>query len=147
MKSAPTRSISNSVAVSIVLVFIIAGIGLAAAFELNQNNSTSSTTASTTSINSMDGVVTGYVTVGATSIDFTGYSVEFRLVCQAAPCTALNYSAPISPSGHYSALLPGGTYQILGLSPSCNWGGCSSTFPETIVVQGGMQLVKNIQIG
>ena len=141
-----------------VLVFVILGVGLAAAIVWNGNTSTGVTSTSTTSHN-LDGVVTGYVTVGPSqpvcqqnqscTVDLTGYSLQFASVCagnSGGTCARQNYSTPISPSGHYSALLPAGNYSVTGLAPSCKWVGCSTTFPKTIAVQGGVQLVENFDI-
>jgi hypothetical protein len=166
MRSKAQASISNWVGISIVLAFIILlGLGVAMIFG-GQSTTTQSTTTSTSSSSStqnIDGIVTGYVTVGPSqpvclqnescTMDISGYSLEFTFLCQgestASPstiCETQNYSATISPSGHYSALLPAGTYSITGLKPSCNWQGCATTFPQTVVVQGGNQLVLNLNI-
>jgi hypothetical protein len=166
MKQNANFSISNSVAISIVMVFVIFGAGLAAAIILSGQNGTTqtSTTSTSSSSQNIDGVVTGFVTVGPSQpvcsqnqscmVNISGYSLEFSLLCPestlggsaSTACQPLNYSVQISPTGHYAALLPAGNYSITGLAPSCNWVGCSSAFPETIMVKGGMQLVVNINI-
>jgi hypothetical protein len=146
-------SISNSAAISILVVFVVLGAGLAAAIYYGGNNQSGSTTLTSTSTltsaQKMDGVVTGYVTFGSstTSATLGGYSLEFSTVCSTgASCRISNYSAPISPSGHYSVLLPAGTYSITGLKPTCPWADCSSILPRTVFVAGGIQLVVNIVI-
>ena len=112
---------------------------------------------SSTTTSVMKGVVTGYVTVGPSkpvctanescNVDLTGYSLEFKSTCQVGvPCQIETSLAPISPSGHYSILLDSGTYSVTGLSPSCVWLGCSTAFPQTVKVEGGMQLVFNVDI-
>ncbi|HZW58200.1 MAG TPA: hypothetical protein VFF30_18070 [Nitrososphaerales archaeon] len=157
-------SISNSAAISIVLTFVVIGLGVTAALVYG---GTSKTTTSTTTITStttwtMEGVVTGYVQVGPSqpvcqenqscTVDLTGYSLLFSNcpftagTSSTANTNCQRYSAAISPSGHYSILLPAGTFYITGLNPSCTWMGCSSTFPKTVVVEGGMQLVVNVDI-
>ncbi|MCL4518588.1 MAG: hypothetical protein M1587_05250 [Thaumarchaeota archaeon] len=117
----------------------------------------SGTTTSQTTSSVMKGVVTGYVTVGPSkpvcqanescTVDLTGYSMEFTSTCPTgAQCQIETSLAPISPSGHYSILLEAGKYSVTGLSPSCVWLGCSATFPQTVTVEGGMQLVFNVNI-
>lgn len=136
------------VVVVIVLLLFAAYVG----FELSSGTITTQTTTST-----MKGVVTGYVTVGPSkpvctanescNVDLTGYSLEFTSTCSgAASCQIQTSLAPISPSGHYSILLDPGKYLVTGLVPSCIWLGCSSAFTQTVVVEGGMQLVFNVNI-
>ncbi|MCL4518029.1 MAG: hypothetical protein M1587_02400 [Thaumarchaeota archaeon] len=137
--------LSGLVVVVIAMLLFAAYVG----FVFSLGTTTSQTTTS------IKGVVTGYVTVGPSqpicsanqscNVDLTGYSLEFTSTCLGtAPCqTSL---APISPSGHYSILLDPGKYSVTGLAPSCNWLGCSSAFPKTVVVEGGMQLVFNVDI-
>lgn len=113
-----------------------------------------SSTSSSSSSNSIKGIVTGFITVGPSQpscsanqsciVNLSGYSLQFILVCQAASCQS--YLATIAPSGHYSILLAPGQYSIAGLVPSCNWVGCLSTFPLTVEVVGGSQIVVNINI-
>lgn len=124
---------------------------------------TSSSSSSTTSGSTVQGIVTGYVTVGPSqpvcsanqscTENLTGYSLEFMSKCgtpagptSSTSCEESTYSAPIAPSGHYSILLAPGNYTITGLSPSCSWLGCASSFPESVVVEAGQQLVVNINI-
>ena len=159
-------SISNSTAISIILVFVLLGVGLSAAIILNggNGNTTTSSSSTTSTTQNIGGIVTGYVTVGPSqpvcsenqscTVDLTGYLLEFTLQCSgtsssfsySTSCSGPVYKATISPSGHYSILLPAGTYSMIGLSPSCSWMGCPSTFPKTVVVQGGLQLVVNVDI-
>src|SRR5579872_6746928 len=104
-KSNFRHTIGNSVALSAILVFVVLGIGLTALIVFNEKNGLT-TSSTTSSIDNIDGVVTGYVTVGSSSsLGFNGYSLEFKLICEpsATNCQSLNYSAPVSPGGHYSA--------------------------------------------
>jgi hypothetical protein len=155
-----TLPVSNTVGISIILVFVILGAGLISAILVGYpNHAPTTSVSSTSSTEKIDGVVVGYVTVGPSkpvcqptescTVNLSGYSLDFSTLCPqgtVSVCEAQNYSATISPSGHYTALLPAGSYLITGLSPSCNWAGCSSAFPEIINVEGGMQLVVNINI-
>jgi hypothetical protein len=154
-----TFSISHILAISIIVAIVLVGAGLAAAMIFGGLGSPGVT--STTSQN-ISGVVTGYVTVGPSqpvcrqnqscTVDITGYSLNFVLACtgpEGSPsnsCQTRNYSAAIAPSGHYSALLPAGNYSISGLSPSCKWMGCTTTFPKSVKVEGGMQIVVDLNI-
>ena len=137
----------------VVLIVILLVFGVYLGYGTGGPTSTSSE--STTSV--MDGVVTGYVIVGPSqpvcsenqscNVDLTGYSLQFTSVCSGTPhCQVETSLAQIAPSGHYSILLPAGNYSISGLSPSCKWMGCSSAFPKTIVVEGGMQLSLDVNI-
>ena len=73
------------------------------------------------------------------SLVFTPQCVEYSQNCQAM-------KAELSPAGHYSILLSPGNYSASGLYPSCPWVGCSSAFPKTVTVEGGMQIVFNVNI-
>lgn len=103
----------------------------------------------------IQGVVTGYVTVGpaqpvcsanqSCDVNMSGYSLVFTPQCpEPSSCQVL--MAELSPAGHYSILLPPGNYTVTGLRPSCAWMGCPSAFPRTVSVEGGMQLVFNVDI-
>ncbi len=104
----------------------------------------------------MQGVVTGYVAVGPSqpvcyvnqpcTVNVTGYSLVFTPHCPGSSSNCQPIMAALGPGGHYSVLLPAGEYVVTGLSPSCNWMGCSSSFPKTVTVEGGMQLVFNVDI-
>ena len=106
----------------------------------------------------MQGIIAGIVTVGPSqpvcspnqscTEDLTGYSLVFSSQCgkSSTSCQKQNYTASIAPSGHYSILLAPGSYTITGLSPSCNWVGCSFSFPKAVVVEGGQQLIVNINV-
>ncbi len=117
-------------------------------------SSPTSPTSSSSSSNLIQGIITGFVTVGPSqpscsanqscNVNLSGYSLQFTSVCQGAPCQS--YLATIAPSGHYSILLAQGQYSITGLVPSCNWVGCFTTFPLTVEVVGGSQIVANINI-
>lgn len=115
----------------------------------------SRSSSSSTTNSQMQGVVTGYVTVSPSQpncptyqscdVDMTGYSLLFTPKCaESSGCSSV--SAPLAPGGHYSVLLTPGNYTVTGLSPSCQWSGCASAFPQTVTVEGGMQLVFNIDI-
>jgi hypothetical protein len=145
-----------AVAVGVVLIVVVAlGVGL----YLNSasNSGTTTQTSSTTTADSgIQGVVTGYVTVGPSqpvcsanqtcNENMSGYSLVFTPQCSESPSNCQARTAELSPSGHYSILLPAGNYSVTGLYPSCNWMGCSSAFPKTITVEGGMQLVFSVDI-
>lgn len=110
-------------------------------------------TSSTTSV--MDGVVTGYVTAGPSQpvcstgqsciVNMSEYSLVFTPQCGGHVACIVS-TAPLSASGHYSALLPPGIYTVSGLYPSCPWMGCTTAFPKTVTVEGGVQAVLDIQI-
>jgi len=122
----------------------------------------SSSSSSSASQSAIQGIVAGIVTVGPSqpvcspnqpcTEDLTGYSLVFTSQCgtgaapQSASCQRQNYTAPIAPSGHYSILLVPGNYTISGLSPSCNWVGCSASFPKAVTVEGGQQLIVNVNV-
>ena len=145
----------------IVLIVVLIVFGAYLAYTLG-NPTNSETTSSSETTSAMSGVVVGYVTVGPSqpvctqnqscTVDITGYSLEFTPQCpvssttSTATCQSTTSLAKIGPNGHYSILLPAGTYLISGLSPSCQWVGCSTTFPKTVIVQGGMQISVDISI-
>lgn len=134
----------------VVVVAILICFGTFVAYE----SLPTSVTTSSSSSNSTQGIITGFVTVGPSqpscsanqscNVNLSGYSLQFTSSCQAASCQS--YLAAIAPSGHYSILLSSGQYLITGLVPSCNWLGCSATFPQTVEVLAGSQLVVNINI-
>ncbi len=141
------------VLVSIAAIVILAGAYVS--FTMG-GTSPSQTTSTATTSTGMEGVVTGFVTVGPSqpvcsenqscNVDMTGYSIVFAPQCAASALNCQSQMASLSPAGHYSVLLPEGTYTVTGLSPSCSWVGCSSAFPKTVVVEGGMQLVLDFDI-
>lgn len=104
----------------------------------------------------MQGVVAGFVTVGPSqpvcranescNVDMTGYSIVFTPQCAGQGQSCQPSTAPLSPAGHYSALLREGNYTVTGLSPSCPWVGCASAFPRAVFVQGGMQIELDFSI-
>lgn len=132
-----------------VAAAVTVGILLTSVLQGGTENASSSTTGSATM-----GVVTGYVTVGPSqpvcssnqpcNVNITGYSLVFVPQCLGAGCKTLR--AEILSAGHYSVLLPAGTYVVTGLYPSCDWLGCSHVFPASVVVEGGMQQVLNFDI-
>ena len=146
---------SNSTAIAIVTVVVLLG---ASAFYFailagaGHSRTSISSPSSSTSDSTIQGIVAGIVTVGPSqpvcsqnqscTEDLTGYSLVFSPQCgiPSTSCQKENFIASIAPSGHYSILLAPGNYTITGLSPSCNWVGCSSSFPEAAVVKGGQQL-------
>ena len=78
-------------------------------------------------------------------VDMTGYCLEFAPQCTGSTgCSTV--LVPLAPGGHFSALLNPGDYTLTGLSPSCQWTGCTSAFPRTVTVEGGSQLVLNLDI-
>jgi hypothetical protein len=160
-RSNARAALSAGTGISIILAFVILlGLGIAVIFGGQNTTSQTTTTTDSTGLSTQNfnGVVTGYVTVGPSqpvcrqnqscTVDLSDYSLEFTTLCQAGSktCETLNYSAVLSPSGHYAALLPAGNYSIAGLSPTCKWLGCSSTFPKMVTVEGGNQLVLNLNI-
>lgn len=134
----------------IVIVVILISFGAFVAYESLPISSTTSSSSS----NSINGIVAGIVIVGPSqplcrenqscNVNLNGYSLQFTSVCQVAACQS--YFAAIGPSGHYSILLSPGRYLIVGLFPSCNWLGCSITFPQPVEVLAGLQIVVNINI-
>jgi hypothetical protein len=141
-------------AVPIIAVAFLAGLYLNST--LNGGPTPSQTTSGTTSSSGIQGIVTGYVTVGPSqpacstnqtcNENMSGYSLVFTPQCTGSPANCQASKAVLSPGGHYSVLLPAGTYSVTGLYPSCTWMGCHSTFPKEVTVVGGMQLVFNIDI-
>ena len=145
--------------VAVLIVVAVYAVGQAASTDrqtTSLSDSSSTTTSSTTSGSSSggDGVVTGYVTAGPSqpvcssgqSCDenMTGYEVVFTAQCAGASC--LSETAPLNPAGHYSILLPAGSYALTGLSPECKWMGCSTAFPQAVQVVAGMQVELDVQI-
>ena len=134
----------------VVVVVILICFGVFVAYVSSPTTQTSSSSSS----NSIEGIVTGLVTVGPSqpscsgnqscNVNLSGYSLQFTLICQAASCQS--YLATIAPSGHYSILLAPGQYSITGLVPTCIWDGCLTTFPLTVKVVEGLQIVVNINI-
>jgi hypothetical protein len=152
---------TRGVAYTWALIAVVAAAVMVGVYILGQavagGSASSTLTTSTSGTGSvLQGVVTGYVTVGpaqpvcsateSCDVNLTGYSLVFTPVCSTSTSTCNPSSAPISPSGHYEVLLPAGNYTVTGLSPNCPWAGCSSAFPQSIAVQGGMQLVLNVSI-
>ena len=148
---------SPAVAVFAAVVAMVVAGGAVMAFTQSGPGTTTSTSSTATSTTpGIQGVVTGYVTVGpaqpvcmenqSCNVDLTGYSLVFTPACpgQASGCSPI--LAQISPSGHYSVLLAPGDYLVTGLSPSCNWMGCASAFPKTVTVVGGTQLVLDVTV-
>jgi len=66
--------------------------------------------------------------------------------CTGTSETCKSQMAALAPSGHYSILLNPGNYTVTGLYPSCPWLGCAATFPKTITVLAGTQIVYNFDI-
>jgi len=158
------------VAPSMLVVVVIVAIVLVASLLylmpgiIGHSVTSSSSSSSSTSQSTVQGILTGYVTVGPSqpacnanqsscTENLSGYSLDFALNCGMAAlpssstsCEESTFSAQIAPSGHYSILLAPGNYTITGLSPSCSWVGCASSFPESVVVEAGHQLVVNVNI-
>jgi hypothetical protein len=160
---------SNFTLAVVIVVVVIIGTAIAYLVASTGEAGKSSSTSSTNSVPTMQGIVVGYVTVlqstcsstGSQSAsssctpDLSGYTLLFTSQCETSSgtspstvsCLEQAFSAPIGPNGHYSVLLAPGAYMITGLSPSCNWTGCSSVFPRAVTVIAGQQLVVNIEIG
>jgi hypothetical protein len=142
-------AVADSLALIALLVGVYADSTLGNGTTANQSSETSETPP-------IQGVVTGYVTAGPSQPscptnqtcdeNLSGYSLVFTPQCtvSASDCNAT--MAALGPGGHYSIFLPAGNYSVTGLYPSCDWVGCSSAFPKTITVEGGMQLVFNVGI-
>ncbi len=136
-----------------VVVAVAAGGAYLAITSGGLNGATSS---STTGGSAIQGVVTGYVTVGpaqpvcqanqSCNVNVTGYSLVFVATCAGPAHSCSPVLAALSPSGHYSILLPPGEYSVTGLSPSCSWVGCPAAFPKTVTVAAGMQVVVDFSI-
>lgn len=139
------------------VVFVISVAVLLALYsDLGLNDGgTTTQNSSTTTEPSTQGVVIGYVTVGPSQPvcyvnqpcdeNMSGYSLLFTPQCPGSSSCQVRM-AGLSQSGHYSITLPPGNYSVAGLYPSCKWMGCSSAFPKTVSVEGGMQLVFNVNI-
>jgi hypothetical protein len=151
------RGLASTVAlIAVVAAAVVVGIYFLGQAVAGGTTSSTLTTSSSGTETAMQGVVTGYVTVGPAqpvcsvnqncNVNLTGYSLVFTPICSGSTSTCNSSSAPISPSGHYSVLLPAGNYTVTGLYPNCQWAGCSSAFPKGIAVQGGMQLVFDVSI-
>lgn len=151
----------------VAAVFVSAGVAYAASYMMSTNLETTSlsvTSSSSTqssgssssglSSSAIEGIVTGYVTASPSQPtctagqncdeNMTGYSVVFTLQCTGSTCPSA--MAPLNPAGHYSILLPPGSYLVTGLSPKCPWTGCSTAFPQSVAVVGGMQIELNVEI-
>ena len=152
-----SRKASTGLAPTVVfLVSMVAVIVVSGAYVAFGPASTSVPSSSTTTSTGMQGIVTGYVTVGPSqplcqvdqpcTVNMTGYSLVFTPKCPVASSLCQPTRAQLGPGGHYSILLPAGEYTVSGLYPSCTWMGCSSAFPKTVAVESGMQLVYNVDI-
>jgi len=155
MRRLGRAGMSPAVAVfAIMVVVIVAGGAYLTLIQGGPSNTTQPL--STTTSSEIEGVVTGYVTVGPSqpvcranqtcNVDMSGYSLVFTPVCSGPTHACLPIEAALSPSGHYSILVSPGVYTASGLSPSCGWMGCSAAFPKNVTVMGGMQVVLDINI-
>ena len=135
----------------LAVCLIIAGVFVGTYLSTGGSQSSSSTTSNS----QIQGIVAGYVTVSPSqpscstdepcNVNMTGYSLVFTPQCSgSSECNPV--LAPLAPSGHYSVLLNPGDYTVTGLSPSCQWMGCTSAFPGTVTVEGGLQLLFNVDI-
>jgi len=142
-------------AAPVVVIAFLVGVYLNSSLVGGTNVSQTST--ATTTSSGIQGIVAGYVTVGPAqpvcsenqtcNVDLSGYSLVFTPQCSSTSFSNCQTSkAELGPSGHYSIPLPAGNYSVTGLYPSCNWVGCSSAFPKTVTVEGGIQLVLNVNI-
>jgi len=152
------------IVIVIVAVILIAFLSYFLMTAGTDHSVTSNSSSSSAMQSEVQGIIAGYVTVGPSqpvcsanqsscTEGLSGYSLLFSPQCGTAggassssSCEESTYSAPIGPSGHYSVLLAPGNYTITGLSPSCSWVGCASSFPESVVVEAGQQLIVNINI-
>ncbi len=142
-------------AIGVVVLVVAAGAYLGPA-TTGQTSSTTGTTTGSSTTSGMQGVVTGYVVVGPSqpvcsenmscNVNMSGYSIIFTPQCNQATSSCQPSMAPLSPSGHYSILLQAGNYSVTGLSPTCQWMGCSSAFPKNVTVEGGMQVELDFNI-
>lgn len=148
-------------AVPLLLVAALLAASFLLAALIGAESRTSSSTSSSSVQSTVQGVVAGTVAVGPSqpvcmanqscTVSLSGYSLEFTSQCgtpgvNLSSCTARAYDAPISPSGHYSILLPPGNYSLTGLLPSCEWVGCASAFPKSVAVEPGSQLTVNVDV-
>ncbi len=151
------ESVMRTLGAAVGIASVVAAallLGVYSGLFTNGPNNTTQTSSSTTN-SEIQGIVTGYVTVGPSQpvcsanmsceVNMTGYSLVFTPSCQGSS-SCQTQRAPLSPSGHYSILLPPGNYSVSGLYPACQWMGCSAAFPKMVTVQGGMQLVLNVEI-
>lgn len=159
VERAKMKALSTVVGLIPIVVIVIL-VGAYVSLTLNKGTGTTSqqTYSTTTSGSAIQGVVVGYVTVGPSrpscsanmtcNVDLSNYSLVFTPQCSgssASPSCQASRAA-IAPTGHYSILLPAGNYTATGLYPTCAWIGCSTSFPKTVTVEGGMQLVFNVNI-
>jgi len=94
----------------------------------------------TTNASAGVGIVSGLVDTGSMNIaNLSSYKLVFH------SATGQDVLVPVYPTNHFATSLPVGTYTVTGFSPGCNWAGCDSDFPKTVVVQFGMQTTIEIQ--
>ena len=97
-----------------VLIAVLAGVYLNSTF--NGGTTATQTSPTTTSSSGVQGVVTGYVTVGPSqptcpanqscNENMSGYSLVFTPQCSGSSSNCQARTAELSPGGHYSILLP-----------------------------------------
>ena len=145
-------------AVVLILAIILSGlVGGFIGYSVKGYTTITTTSTSTVTISvsattntgqsSMQGVVTGMVTVeGQTVSNLSDYDLVFVRLCMGLTSSCPTTLVSIYSSGHYSALLDPGNYTVSSLFPSCPWAGCSSAFPKEVTVTGGMQVVFNIDV-
>ncbi len=156
MRRPGSSGVSPTAAVYVSIVVVILAGGAFLTLAQSGAPGTTQTSSSSTSGSGMQGVVAGFVTVGPSqpvcranescNVNLSGYAVVFTPQCAGEGQSCQPSLAPLSPAGHYSALLPEGNYTVTGLSPSCQWVGCSSAFPRAVFVQGGMQIELDFSI-
>lgn len=139
---------------TLAILLVVAGLFIGGYLSSPSGGGSTGASSSTSTGTVIQGVVTGYVTVGPSqpvcranqscNVDMTGYSLVFQMCSGISNCQTTK--AVLSPSGHYAVLLNPGTHSVTGLDPSCPWVGCSAAFPKSVTVQGGLQLVFNIDI-
>ncbi len=153
MSTGRRAGLSQAMTAAMFVVLIVVVV-LSAAYVMG--GFTTQPTSTTNTSSGMKGVVAGYVSVGPSqptcsttqscNVNMSGYSIVFTPKCAGSSAGCGPSTAPLSPSGHYSILLPAGNYTVTGLSPSCQWPGCSSAFPKDVTVQGGMQITLDFNI-
>jgi len=151
---------ASTAAVGVVIAILLSGLAggftgyylkssgtVTAARTVTTTITTAAQSTGTFSTGPTQGVITGIVNVaGQAPSNISDYKLIFNPICPTGSSCDRATLVPIYPSGHFSALLDAGNYTILGMSPSCDWSGCSAAFPQSMTVEGGQQLVADIDI-
>jgi hypothetical protein len=149
-----SAAVGNSVIFAATFVIVLGALVFYSVALSGTGGPTTSTAESTA-----QGIIAGFVTVGPSqpvcvqgqtcTVDIAGYSLVFISQCGASSstsCQGQDFTAQIGPNGHYSIMLAPGNYVMTGLAPSCNWLGCSLSFPKAVAVEGGQQIIVNVEI-